>query len=74
MRPCPRCDQPEIEVIGKSPVEECWELYLCQTCGYVWRSSETDELLAGTVKLGPGGVQSILDSHRFVMKRLEPQQ
>lgn len=47
---CPRCVGKEIETIGKSPKEGVWDLYRCSKCQYVWRSTETVEMLT-TMKL-----------------------
>lgn len=47
---CPRCDGNDIETIGKSPKEGAWELYCCNKCQYIWRSTETIDMLT-TMKL-----------------------
>ena len=38
---CPRCGSEEVNVMVKSPVGDVWEVYLCGTCCYSWRSTET---------------------------------
>lgn len=38
---CPRCDTENVVVMAKSPVGDVWEMYLCETCFYSWRSTET---------------------------------
>jgi protein-arginine kinase activator protein McsA len=38
---CPRCDTEDIEVVTKSPVGDVWEMYVCKTCWYSWRSTES---------------------------------
>jgi vanillate/4-hydroxybenzoate decarboxylase subunit D len=38
---CPRCDTEEVELLVKSPVRDVWEMYICKTCAYSWRSTET---------------------------------
>ena len=37
---CPRCDSENIRVMVKSPVGDVWEMYVCDTCLYSWRSTE----------------------------------
>ena len=41
---CPRCNTEEIEVVTKSPVGDVWEVYVCKTCWYSWRSTEPAEV------------------------------
>ncbi|HEY3310946.1 MAG TPA: non-oxidative hydroxyarylic acid decarboxylases subunit D [Anaerolineales bacterium] len=40
---CPRCDTDKVEVMVTSPVPGAWEAYICQTCWYSWRSTETPD-------------------------------
>ena len=37
---CPRCDEESVRVMTKSPVGDAWEVYVCDTCYYSWRSTE----------------------------------
>ena len=37
---CPRCDDPGTEKVSDSPITGTWEVYRCQHCNYVWRSTE----------------------------------
>lgn len=37
---CPRCDAETVRVMTKSPVGDVWEVYVCDTCSYSWRSTE----------------------------------
>lgn len=37
---CPRCDGRSVEIVAHSPVPGVWEMHLCQTCFYGWRSTE----------------------------------
>jgi transposase-like protein len=37
---CPRCDSELVRVMVKSPVGDAWEVYLCDTCKFSWRSTE----------------------------------
>ena len=36
---CPRCGSDKIRVMVKSPVGDAWEVYVCETCVYSWRST-----------------------------------
>jgi hypothetical protein len=44
----------------KSPVGDVWEVYVCETCWYSWRSTETpviiDKFKLDPAKLGELGV------------------
>lgn len=40
---CPRCEKENVEVMVKSPVGDVWEMYICKTCWYSWRSTETPD-------------------------------
>ncbi len=40
---CPRCDSESISVLTKSPVGDVWEVYLCDTCKFTWRSTEDEK-------------------------------
>ena len=40
---CPRCDTGKVELLALAPVGNAWELYICQTCCYSWRSTETPD-------------------------------
>ena len=37
---CPRCGSEKVRVMTKSPVGDVWEVYVCDTCCYSWRSTE----------------------------------
>ncbi|HTY63312.1 MAG TPA: non-oxidative hydroxyarylic acid decarboxylases subunit D [Acidobacteriota bacterium] len=37
---CPRCDSPTVELLAKAPVDDAWEVYICGTCNFTWRSTE----------------------------------
>ena len=41
---CPRCEDNLAEVFMKSPVGDFWELYKCNSCGFMWRSTEEEEV------------------------------
>jgi vanillate/4-hydroxybenzoate decarboxylase subunit D len=40
---CPRCDSDTAEFLVEAPVNHEWEVYICKTCYYSWRSTECDE-------------------------------
>jgi vanillate/4-hydroxybenzoate decarboxylase subunit D len=40
---CPRCRSGTIGVRGKSAIAGVWTVFGCDTCFYVWRSTEPDE-------------------------------
>jgi vanillate/4-hydroxybenzoate decarboxylase subunit D len=40
---CPRCGSDTVGVRGKSAVAGIWTVFGCDTCFYVWRSTEPDE-------------------------------
>ena len=59
---CPRCGSHTVEVVYKSPVEGAWEVYMCTTCRYTFRSTEPDYMTDPdkydpTFKLDPEGLQ-----------------
>jgi len=41
MKKCPRCLTDSTSVISRSPVAGVWEMYICSTCGYSWRNTES---------------------------------
>ncbi len=41
---CPRCDSDAAELLVKAPVENAWEVYLCDACNFTWRSTESEEI------------------------------
>ncbi len=40
---CPRCRAKAVTVMSASPVPGVWTIFGCQTCLYVWRSTEPEE-------------------------------
>ena len=36
---CSRCNADTVRVMTKSPVGDVWEVYVCDTCSYSWRST-----------------------------------
>lgn len=43
---CPRCEQTAVEQVAESPVKGKWEIYLCHTCYFTWRSTEPESITA----------------------------
>ena len=41
---CPRCDSEKVRVMVKSPVGDVWEVYICDTCIFTWRSTEGENI------------------------------
>ena len=41
---CPRCDSNTVDLLVKSPVADAWEVYICSTCSFSWRSTEDDSI------------------------------
>jgi hypothetical protein len=37
---CPRCAAENVRILTTSPVPGRWEMYVCDTCVYSWRSTE----------------------------------
>ena len=38
---CPRCESTHIKVMAEAPKDHAWEVYLCETCCFSWRSTES---------------------------------
>jgi hypothetical protein len=41
---CPRCDKDEGIKVFEAPKDSSWELYRCQYCDFVWRSTEKEHI------------------------------
>lgn len=41
---CPRCDSKSVELMVKAPVDNAWEVYICNVCDFSWRSTEEDDV------------------------------
>jgi len=41
---CPRCDSENVNILTKAPVDDAWEVYICETCCFSWRSTESSEI------------------------------
>jgi len=41
---CPRCDSDTVELTTRAPKDNAWEVYICNTCNFSWRSTESDEI------------------------------
>ena len=62
---CPRCDTGDVELLAVSPVGRVWEMYLCRTCAYTWRSTETPDKTdparyAKSFKIKPEAIPAML--------------
>lgn len=55
---CPRCGSEEVRVMVKSPVGDVWEVYVCDTCYYSWRSTEKIDV-HDTFKLKPEDIPGL---------------
>ena len=60
MKKCSRCGSEKVDKIADSPVRGAWKLFACKTCNYVWRSTETLEMLGEGVKLSKEDMKKIL--------------
>jgi hypothetical protein len=40
---CPRCRFENTNLMASSPIQGAWEVYICNTCFYSWRSTEPEE-------------------------------
>jgi len=49
---CPRCDSDTVDLLTKSLVGDSWEVYVCSTCYYSWRSTE-DAAVTDSEKYDP---------------------
>ena len=41
---CPRCDSNTADLLLKAPVDNAWEVYICGTCSFTWRSTESEAI------------------------------
>jgi protein-arginine kinase activator protein McsA len=62
---CPRCETDKVSLMVKSPVGNAWEMYICETCTYSWRSTEsadkTDpEHYSKKFKINPSEIPNLL--------------
>ena len=39
---CPRCGSEGVALLAKAPVDDAWEVYLCDVCFYSYRSTEPE--------------------------------
>jgi protein-arginine kinase activator protein McsA len=62
---CPRCETDKVNLMVKSPVGNVWEIYICETCTYSWRSTESADktdpkLYAQSFKIAPNEIPKLL--------------
>ncbi|MDR3349209.1 MAG: DUF1062 domain-containing protein [Acidaminococcales bacterium] len=55
---CKRCDADTVRVMTKAPVGSAWEVYVCETCDYSWRSTE-DVHVNDVFKLKPENIPGL---------------
>lgn len=55
---CYRCGSENCRVMVKAPVDDAWEVYVCDTCFYSWRSTETPDIHA-KFKLDPKDIPNL---------------
>lgn len=55
---CPRCESENVHVMVTSPVGNVWEVYVCETCWYSWRSTE-DPKISPVFKLDPEKIHEL---------------
>jgi transcription elongation factor Elf1 len=41
---CPRCDSEKVSLLTKAPVDDAWEVYICGTCTFSWRNTESENI------------------------------
>lgn len=41
---CPRCDSKTVKLLTKAPIDDAWEIYICETCDFTWRSTEGEDV------------------------------
>jgi len=41
---CPRCDSNTAEKLVDAPADKSWEVYICKTCWFSWRSTEDEAI------------------------------
>ncbi|ATH63585.1 vanillate/4-hydroxybenzoate decarboxylase subunit D [Staphylococcus pasteuri] len=41
---CPRCDSKDVELLTKAPKDDAWEVHICNTCTFSWRSTEGEHI------------------------------
>lgn len=67
-RKCLRCDRTDYTCIGDSPVKGKWQLFRCNTCSFVWRSTEESYLEPYVTKLSEERIRSIIWSYDPTLK------
>ncbi len=69
---CPRCDTPNSAVVARSPVAGVWEMYLCPTCFYSWRSTEPEEATKAAAMSAKFRINPTTLPHGHVMPAVPP--
>ena len=60
---CPRCDSSQVIKVADSPVKDKFEVYRCEACNYVWRSTEDLSDIAKWIDQWRKGVNTTLLKH-----------
>ncbi|MBI4523904.1 MAG: vanillic acid non-oxidative decarboxylation protein [Deltaproteobacteria bacterium] len=59
-RKCFRCGKPTYTKIAESPVKGKWELFRCDHCFYVWRSTEESYLESHVARLTEEDIRALI--------------
>lgn len=62
---CPRCDSNTAEKLVDAPADKSWEIYICKTCWFSWRSTEDEAVTNPALydkkfKLDPSAIDKLL--------------
>jgi transposase-like protein len=62
---CPRCDSATVEKMVDAPKDKSWEVYICSTCCFSWRSTEDESVTNPALydkrfKIDPSGIDKLL--------------
>lgn len=55
---CPRCESDAVSLMAKAPLDNAWEVYICDVCKYSYRNTEPErrrnpELYDARFKIDP---------------------
>lgn len=62
---CPRCDSKTVEKLVDAPKDKSWQVFICSTCTFSWRSTEEEavtnpEKYEKKFKLDPHSFEKLL--------------
>ena len=69
---CPRCENEKAAFFMKSPVGDSWELYKCRNCGFMWRTSEEEDLRDPKTYNPAFKILSPIEEYRKTLVRVPP--